>query len=170
VDTYLAVASKRDWRSYADRSVPEDVQGRILDAGRLSGSASNRQPWRFVVVEDEEWKQALAPTVYAAANVQTAALVVAIVTEGGSRPFDVGRAAQNMMLAAWNDGVVSCPNGMPDPAETADALGLEGDLLPVIVLSFGYSRRERAPESKNAGDWSAEANRLALDELVVRRD
>jgi nitroreductase len=170
VDTYLAVASKRDWRSYADRPVPEDVQGRILDAGRLSGSASNRQPWRFVVVEDEEWKQALAPTVYAAANVQTAALVVAIVTEGGSRPFDVGRVAQNMMLVAWNDGVVSCPNGMPDPAQTADALGLEGDLMPVIVLSFGYPRRELAPESKNAGDWSAEADRLALDGLVVRRD
>ena len=169
MDTYLAVASKRDWRSYADRPLPEDVQGRILDAGRLSGSASNRQPWRFVVVEDEEWKQALAPTVYAAANVQTAALVVAIVTEGGSRPFDVGRAAQNMMLAAWNDGVVSCPNGMPDPAETADALGLEGDLLPVIVLSFGYPRRDLAPGSMNAEEWSAEADRLPLDEVVVRR-
>jgi nitroreductase len=169
VDTYLAVASKRDWRSYADRSVPEDVQRRILDAGRVSGSASNRQPWRFVVVEDEEWKKALAPTVYARRNIETAAFAVAIVTEEGRRPFDVGRAAQNMMLAAWNEGVASCPNGMPDPAGAADALGLEGDLLPVIVLSFGYPRRDLAPESKSAEDWSAEANRLALDELVARR-
>jgi nitroreductase len=169
VDTYLAVASKRDWRSYADRPVPDHVQRRILDAGRLSGSAVNRQPWRFVVVEGDEWKRALAPTVYAAGNIETAAFAIAIVTEGGGRPFDVGRAAQNMMLAAWNDGVVSCPNGMPDPAETADALGLEGDLLPVIVLSFGYPRRDLAPGSKSAGDWSVEANRLPLDELVVRR-
>jgi nitroreductase len=169
VDTYLAVASKRDWRSYADRPVPKDVHRRILDAGRLSGSASNRQPWRFVVVEGGEWMQALALTVYSPANVQAAAFAVAIVTEGGGRPFDVGRAAQNMMLAAWNDGVVSCPNGMPDPTETADALGLEGDLLPVIVLSFAYPRRDLMPESERAEDWSAEADRLALDELVVPR-
>jgi nitroreductase len=169
VDTDLAVASKRDWRSYADRPVPEDVQRGILDAGRLSGSANNRQPWRFVVVEDEQWRQALAPTVYAPRNIETAAFAVAIVTEGGRRPFDVGRAAQNMMLAAWNDGVVSCPNGMPDPAATADALGLEGDLSPVIVISFGYPRRDSAAESRSADDWSAEANRLPLDEVVVRR-
>ncbi|MGZ4320423.1 MAG: nitroreductase family protein, partial [Gaiellaceae bacterium] len=51
MDTWLTVASKRDWRSYADRPVPEDVQRRILDAGRLSGSSVNKQPWLFVVVE-----------------------------------------------------------------------------------------------------------------------
>jgi nitroreductase len=169
VDTYLAVASKRDWRSYADRTVPEDVQRRILDAGRLSGSAVNRQPWRFVVIGRDEWKRAVAATVYAARNVETAAFAIAIATEGGGRTFDVGRAAQNMMLTAWNDGVVSCPNGMPEPAETADALGLEGDLLPVTVLSFGYPRRDLAPESKSAEEWSSEANRLPLDELVTRR-
>ena len=44
MDTYLAVASKRDWRSYADRPIPDDVVTRILDAGRLSGNASNKQP------------------------------------------------------------------------------------------------------------------------------
>jgi nitroreductase len=169
VDTYLAVASKRDWRSYADGPVPEDTQRRILDAGRLSGSAMNRQPWRFVVVEDKEWRRSLAATVYEPRNIQTAAFAVAIVTEGGKAPFDVGRAAQNMMLGAWNEGVASCPNGMADPAATAGALGLEGDLLPVIVLSFGYPRRDLAPESSGTQDWSAEANRLPLDELVVRR-
>jgi nitroreductase len=169
MDTYLAVASKRDWRSYADRPIPEDVVMRILDAGRVSGSASNKQPWRFVVVESEEWRQALAPTVYVPANVTTAVLAVAIVTESGGRALDIGRAIQNMMLVAWNDGVVSCPNGMPDPADAADALGLEGDLLPVTVLSFAYPRRDLAPASKSAQEWSAEANRMPLDELVAKR-
>jgi nitroreductase len=59
VDTYLAVASKRDWRSYADRPVPPEVERRILDAGRVSGSAMNRQPWVFVVVESPEAKERL---------------------------------------------------------------------------------------------------------------
>ena len=168
MDTYLAVASKRDWRSYADRPIPADIVSRILDAGRVAGSAMNRQPWTFVVVEDEERKERLAQTVYAAANVQGAALVVAVVTPGGGSPIDVGRAMQNMMLVAWNEGVVSCPNGMPDPAQAAEALGLEGDLQPVNVLSFGYPTRDLAPESKSAEEWSAEANRKPLEEVVRR--
>jgi nitroreductase len=113
LDTYLAVASKRDWRSYAGRPVPEDIQQRILDAGRLTGSAVNKQPWTFVVVESDDAKARVAETVYASGNILGCAFAVAIATEGGKYPFDCGRAMQNMMLAAWNEGVVSCPNGMP---------------------------------------------------------
>jgi len=168
VDTYLAVASKRDWRSYADRPIPEDVVTRILDAGRLAGSGSNKQPWTFVVVEGAERKGRLAESVYATRNVRSAALVIAIVTSGGGRVLDVGRAMQNMMLVAWNDGVASCPNGMPDRAQTAQVLGLEGDLEPVIVLSFAYPRRPRDPETKSAEEWSREANRKPLGDLLKR--
>jgi nitroreductase len=167
VDTYLAVASKRDWRSYADRPIPEDVVTRILDAGRLAGSGSNKQPWTFVVVEDER-KERLAELVYVAGNVRSAALVIAIATPGGGRVLDVGRAMQNMMLVAWNDGVVSCPNGMADRALTAQVLGLGGDLEPVIVLSFAYPRHARDPEAKSAEEWSREANRKPVGELLKR--
>ena len=62
MDTYLAIASKRDEREYADRPIPDDVERRILDAGRLSGNSQNRQEWEFVVVSDRE---ALAEAVYA---------------------------------------------------------------------------------------------------------
>jgi nitroreductase len=168
MDTYLAVASKRDWRSYADRAVPEDVQRRILDAGRLSGSSQNVQPWRFVVVESEEAKQRVGEVVYAAANVASCAFAIGIVTEGGRYPLDVGRALQNMFLVAWNEGVVSCPNGMPDQAAAAQALGLEEGWLPVNIPSFGYPKRPLDPESKSAQEWSAEANRRPLDELIRR--
>ena len=168
MDVYLAVASKRDWRSYADRPVPEDVQRRILDAGRLAGSAVKKQPWRFVVVESDEAKQRVAETVYAGANVASSAFAVAIATEGGGYPVDVGRAMQNMFLVAWNEGVVSCPNGMPDPEAAAKALGLDEGWLPVSIPSFGYPKRELAPESKSAEEWSAEANRKPLDELIRR--
>jgi nitroreductase len=168
VDTYLAVASKRDWRSYADRPVPPEVERRILDAGRLSGSAVNRQPWTFVVVETPEVKEQVAQMVYAQDNVRTAPLVIAIATEGGGSALDVGRAMQNMFLVAWNEGVVSCPNGMPDPAAAARALRLDGGLLPVSIPSFGYPKRPLDPESKTAEEWSAEANRKPLEELVRR--
>lgn len=168
MDTYLAVASKRDWRSYADRAVPPEVERRILDAGRLAGSAMNRQPWVFVVVETPEVKEQVAQTVYAQDNVRNAPLVIAIATEGGGAVIDVGRALQNMALVAWNDGVVSCPNGMPDREAAARALGLEDGLLPVSIPSFGYPKRPLDPESKTPEQWSAEANRKPLEELVRR--
>jgi nitroreductase len=168
VDTWLAVASKRDWRSYADRSVPEDVRDRILDAGRLAGSAVNKQPWRFVVVASDEAKQRVAELVYAGDNIATSAFAGAIATEGGGSALDVGRALQNMFLVAWNEGVVSCPNGMADPEAAANALGLDDGWLPVNIPSFGYPKRDLAPESKSAEEWSAEANRKPLDELVTR--
>ena len=156
MDAFLAIASKRDERAYADTPLPDDVVTRILDAGRLAGSAVNRQPWQFVVVSDRE---ALAAAVYAPQNVLTAALVVAIV---GARGFDVGRCAQNMMLAAWNDGVASCPNGIQDAEKAAEVVGGEVG----VVLSFGYPARPRDPESRAAAEWSARAKRKPLDELV----
>ncbi len=79
MDAFLAIASKRDERRYADRPVAEEDVLRILDAGRLSGSSRNTQKWQFVVVSDQA---ALAETVYAPENVQTAGLVVAIVGRG----------------------------------------------------------------------------------------
>jgi nitroreductase len=158
VDVYAAIASKRDERQYADRPIPEDVVTRILDAGRLSGSSRNLQDWEFVVVSDRE---ALAEIVYAPDNVRTAALAVAIVCP---RALDAGRAAQNMMLAAWGDGVVSCPNGIRD-AEAAERL-VGG--APTIVLSFGYPAKPRDPESRSAEEWSRRANRKPLDEVARR--
>jgi nitroreductase len=160
VDARLAIASKRDVREYAETPVPDDVVTRILDAGRLSGSARNRQKWEFVVVETAQ--EALAEAVQAPANVRGAQLVVAIVGEAGA--MDVGRCAQNMMLGAWNEGVASCPNGIKDPDAAEQICG-----GPVkTVLSFGYPAKPRDPESRSADEWSAQANRKPLDELVRR--
>jgi nitroreductase len=168
VDTDLAVASKRDWRRYAERPIPADVVERILDAGRLAGSAVNRQPWTFVIVADAGRRERLAEAVYAGDNIRGAALIVAIATPEGKRELDVGRAMQNMMLVGWNDGVVSCPNGLRDREAAAGLLDLEGDLLPVTVLSFGYPRRPQEPRARTPEEWSREANRKPLSELVKR--
>jgi len=159
VETFLAIASKRDERRYADRPVAEDDVLRILDAGRLSGSSQNKQLWNFVVVSDTA---ALADAVWAPENVQTAGLVVAIVGDAGM--FDVGRCAQNMMLAAWDVGVVSCPNGIKDAPRAAELVGGEVKM----ILSFGYPVRELDVEARSAEEWSAAAKRKPLDDLVIR--
>jgi nitroreductase len=159
VETFLAIASKRDIRDFNGTPIPRDVRDRILDAGRLSGSSKNRQRWEFVVVSGAA-KERLADAVYAPENIRTATLVIAIVGEAGG--FDVGRCSQNMMLAAWAQGVGSCPNGIRDPEEAAAICG--GEVKAVI--SFGYPERPRVVEQRSAEEWSRRANRKTLDELV----
>ena len=170
VDTFLAIASKREVRRYADRPLPDQSQRRILDAGRVSGSSANRQRSRFVAITDRDRLERLAETVYTPANVRGAQLAVAIAVHGkGPASFDAGRAAQNMMLAAWNEGVGSCPNGMPDRAATAQVLGLREGEEPAIVLTFGYPHRPRRdPQSQPAESWVAAADRKPFEEVVER--
>ena len=169
MDTYLAIASKRDRRNFADRAVPDEIVRKILDAGRLAGSAGNKQPWRFLVVESSEARERLAETVYAPSNVRGAVLVVALVGPAGEMAaFDAGRAVQNMFLAAWNDGVASVPNGMPDAERTAEALDLSVEERPRIVLAFGYPATRVDPGARSADEWSAAANRKPLEDVVER--
>jgi nitroreductase len=163
VDPYLAIASKRDERAYASTPVPGEVCERILDAGRLSGSSQNRQRWAFVLVSGAA-RDRLAEAVYAPDNLRGAALVIAIVGEAGG--IDVGRCAQNMMLAAWGDGVASCPNGVRDPEAAAEICG--GEVR--TILSFGYPARPRDVAGRSAEEWSARANRKPLSELVREVD
>jgi nitroreductase len=164
VDTYLAIASRRDEDRYASRPVPDDLVERILDAGRLAGSAKNRQPWRFIVVDTREVVEELADRVYEPGNVRTAALVIALVGSG----FDLGRAAQNMLLTAWDAGVISTPNGLTHKEEAAALLGLEPEEQLAYVLTFGYPERPRNPEARSANEWSGRAKRKPLAELVAR--
>jgi len=167
VDAYLAVVSKRELRTYADRPLDPDAQRRVLEAGRLAGSSKNRQARRFVVVRDPAVLSAVAESVFVGDHVRGAALVVAIVVGGkGPTAFDAGRAAQNMMLAASNDGVGSCPNGIGDAARLQEALGLgEGEQV-ITVLTFGYPVRPRDVEARSAAEWIEAADRKPLEEIV----
>ena len=72
MDAFLAVASRREVRRYADRPIPAEIEHRILEAGRVSGSSQNRQPWRFVVVASPEARERAAEAVWAGDNVRGA--------------------------------------------------------------------------------------------------
>ena len=157
MDTYLAIASRREVREYTDVPIPDEIVHRILDAGRLSGSSQNKQQWEFVVVSDHE---ALSKAVYVPSNLLGAALVVALA--GAGLPLDMGRAAQNMMLAAWNEGVGSCPNGISDAELAESIVG-----APVrIILSFGYAAKPRDVNAHTAEEWSVRAKRKQFDDVV----
>lgn len=169
MDTFLAVSSRREVRDYAGRPIPADAAQRILEAGRISGSSQNRQPWRFVVIESPSLRERLAEAVYVPANVRGAGMTVVIAVRGrGPTAFDAGRAAQNMMLTAWNEHIGSCPNGVADPDAVAALLDLEEGEQPTVVLTFGYPARPREPERRSAIEWLERADRKPFDDVVTR--
>jgi len=165
MDAYLAVVSRREVREYLARPLEPEVERAILDAGRLAGSSKNRQPWRFLVVRDDDSVEAVAESVYEPGNVRGAAFVVVLQMSGGHR-IDAGRAVQNMLLAAWAFGVGSCPNGVNDKIGLNRALRLDDDADVATVISFGYPARKRRPERRSAQQWIDRANRKPFDEVV----
>jgi nitroreductase len=170
VDVYLAVVSKREVRAYADRPVPDDALRRLLEAGRLAGSSRNRQARRFVVLRDRRLIEHAAEAVYSPGNLLAAALVVAIVVGGkGPLGFDAGRAAQNMMLAAHNEGIGSCPNGVADAVGMEAVLGHAEDEQVATLISFGYPYRPRDPARRAPEEWIARADRLPFGQVIEER-
>lgn len=146
---YDAIISKRDTREFEERTIPDDVLHRILQAGRMAGSAKAAEPVRFVVVHDETQREALAQCGDFTPHLYTAPVVVVLVLEpelgvvGAPRsifrgPFDAGRAAQNMMVAAWAEGVGSCPASMHRADDAARVLGLPEGYVVANTIAFGY--------------------------------
>jgi len=171
MDGYLTVVSKRDVRNYDGRPLPDDAVRRILEAGRVAGSSRNRQARRFIAIRNRELIEQAAEAVYRAANLLGAALVVAVVVRGkGPLGLDAGRAAQNMMLAAWSEGIGSCPNGIADADAMRATLGIDEDEQVAILISFGYPARARDPQRRSPEEWIERADRLPFDEVVELRD
>ena len=168
VDAFLTVISKQDTRKYRDEPIPDEVVQRILQAGRVSGNAMNHQHRRFVVLEPATRKRA-SRFVTRPPNLEGSSLAIAIiVTEGTWDAFDAGRAAQNMMLAAWAEGVASCPNAMADQEGMNELLGATGSERAVTVISFGYPISRRTPESRSESEWLERLDRIGLDEITSK--
>jgi nitroreductase len=159
MDTYRAIVDKRDQRRFTDKPIPEDSLRRILQAARMTGSSKNVEPNRLVVVRDRTRLEEMAGTSPVARWLARAAAAIVIV-QTQEHQFDAGRCAQNMMLAAWNDGIGSCPAHLPEP-ELARLLGIPEGVFPNRVIGFGYVDPERAAPPR-----SVARRRLPLHELV----
>jgi nitroreductase len=158
MDAYTCIRSKRDSRSYTEQSITDETLERILQAGRMAGSSKNTQPWRFVVLRDQKRREELATCGQFATPMLAAPLAIAIVLAPGGNAFDAGRTAQNMMLAAWNEGITSCPIAMHDREGAAKALGVPEEHVVAMVITFGH------PESKES--MHRGIARTPLSELV----
>jgi nitroreductase len=159
MDVWTAVSTKRAIREFADRPLAPEHVRRILDAGRLAGSSKNLQRWEFVVCRDREHLMELAVVGPYAGHLASAAVAVALVTPDPAAAdapmsvmFDLGQAAENMMLVAWELGIGSVPATVYDHARARRLLGYPPDRHCEYLLSFGYPADEaRMSAPRRAG-------------------
>lgn len=159
MDTYRAIVDKRDQRAFLPTPIPEDSLRRILQAARMTGSSKNAEPNRLVVVRDRERLQAIGAIPGMGAWLARAAAAV-IIVQTQEHAFDAGRCAQNLMLAAWNEGIGSCPAHVPEKP-LGELLGIPEELFINRVIGLGYIDPDRAGPPKGVA-----RQRLPIDNLV----
>jgi nitroreductase len=140
MDVVEAIRTIRAVRRYQGKPVPEATVSRIVEAGRLTGSAMNAQPWHFIVVQDRDTLRRLGALARTGPYIAEAPLAIVVAVEPTRFAVsDASRAIQSMMLAAWADGVGSNWVGFVGGLEEAKAvLQIPATLEVVAILPFGY--------------------------------
>jgi nitroreductase len=158
VRTVLAV------RSYKDKPVPPDIVQRIIQAGRLTGSSMNGQPWQFIVVENRDTLRQLGKLARTGPYIAQAALAIVVAIEKTEYAVsDASRAIQSMILTAWSDGVGSNWVGFLGPAQVKPVLGIPDHLDVLAILPFGYPTRSLGLGKKQRKPLSKIAHRERFD-------
>ena len=166
MDVMEAIKKRYSVRSYQDRAVETEKLDSILEAARLAPSASNRQEWRFVVVQDKGIRQRLMQAAKDQAFVGQAPVVIAACAKTDSHvmtcgqqcyPIDVAIAIEHMALKATEEGLGTCWIGAFYEDKVKEILGIPQDIRVVALLALGYPVKLR-PNPKD---------RLRLKEIVM---
>ena len=139
MDVFEAIRTLLAVRRYQDRPVPEAVLHRIVEAGRLTASAKNAQPWHFVVVQDRDTLRRLGGLARTGPYIAQAPLAIVVAVD--KTPFavsDASRAIHSMLLTAWADGVGSNWVGFGGLEEAKALLHVPSELEVLAILPFGY--------------------------------
>ena len=144
METWDAIRSRRNVRSYAQGVIaPQDLD-QILEAARRSPSAGNQQAWDFVVCTDPEQLTQLAKVWQAARHVASSAATIALVAPRSDDAqmrdliqFDLGQATMSIMLAAADLGIGSAHAGVHDQELARRLLGLPEDRYCAMLVTLG---------------------------------
>lgn len=144
-DTYDFIINLRAIRDYKPDQLSDSDLEAILEAGRWTGSSKNRQDWTFVAITDKEKLRQLAEHGDFTQPVRDSAATVVLVQEPNGYEFDIGRAAQNMMLAARAIGVASCPITLHRDEEARQFLGAPDETVTRYAVALGYPSDNAEP-------------------------
>ena len=134
--------NRRSIRSFQNTPIAEDAIEMLLEAARWTPSASNRQPWEFIVIKDSELLEKVSSNAMYGKFVKRAPLAIAIVGKKKISPnwyvIDTSLVSMNMMLMAWSLGIGTCWIGSMDREKAKEILKLDEDDYLLTILPFGY--------------------------------
>ena len=143
-DFYDAILKLRAIRDFRPEPISDEDLSSILEAARWTGSSKNRQDWSFILVTGDRLQE-LAEHGDFTDPVRGSAATVVLVKEEGGNMFDIGRAAQNIMLAAKAIGVASCPITLHRPAEARRFLAAPDGAETRYAVAVGYPGGQATP-------------------------
>jgi len=148
---YALILSRRSIRQFNPEPVPRDILEKLVDAARLAPSAANLQPLEFIVVDDVELRKQIFPCLKWAAYIApegnpkpghepVAYIVVLVNLQVRDRGYerDVGAAVENMILAAWEEGIGSCWILSVERNKVREMLKIAMNYKIDSVLALGY--------------------------------
>jgi nitroreductase len=139
MEVFEAVRTMLAVRVFRDQRVSEDIVRKIVQAAHLTGSGGNKQPWRFIAVEDRETLGHLGAVATSGPYISTAAFAVVVLVEKTPLAVsDASRAVQSMMLTAWSEGIGSNWVGFGGFEDIKALLGIPAELDVLTILPFGY--------------------------------
>lgn len=138
-ETYRRILKLRAVRTFRDEPLSEEDLDAILEAARWTGSSKNNQNWKFIVIRDPDQRARLVKTGHYMTPVANAPCTIALVDLSDGYEFDIGRAAQNIMLAADALGVASCPVTLHRQDAAARVLGLPPGAKARYAVALGYA-------------------------------
>ncbi|NQU31784.1 MAG: nitroreductase family protein [Bacteroidetes bacterium] len=155
------ISSRQSDRQYINKPVNRETINRCVEAARLAPSASNSQPWKFIVVDDPELKEKVARKTFGPLKsfnkfVPQAPVIIAIVlekprlaTELGGRLkkkeyplIDIGIAAEHICLQATEEGLGSCMLGWFDEKSVKTLLNVPEKKSIPLLITLGYTSKD----------------------------
>jgi nitroreductase len=144
VETWDAIRSRRNVRSYREQAIaPEDLD-RMLEAGWRTPSAGNQQAWDFVICTDREQIAQLATVSRSAGHVARSAATIALIAPNPDDArlrdliqYDLGQATMSIMLAAADLGIGSAHSSVEDQELARRVLGFPEDRFCAWLIALG---------------------------------
>ncbi|MFX1322462.1 MAG: nitroreductase family protein [Promethearchaeota archaeon] len=134
--------SRRSIRNFQEKPISDKEIDMILEAGRWTPSANNRQPWEFIVIKNKEILKAISKLAGYAKFIEESSVAIAIIGKKKVSPKwclqDTSLVSMSMMLMAWSLNIGTCWVGNLNREKAKELLKISKDDLLLTVLPFGY--------------------------------
>jgi len=180
--SYQTIINRRTTRKFQQKPVPEDVLRRCVEAARLSPSGSNRQPLKYVIVNDEQqltkvfkatrWAGSLPEYYPSDDEAPTAYIAILLDTTIRENPaHDAGITAMSISLVAYDSGIASCMLGGIDREVLRDVLNVPAQLNLVMLVALGYPAEKQVVEVAKDGQityWLDDAGVIHVPKRPIK--